>query len=100
MKEKHLIKDREKGCPLGHRCDDCNWYRPLYTVASNGEYVAEYDCQINHLALLQAETKDRLLGVQQATEAARNRMTEIRDDNRKPARLMPLRSLLDGDHPD
>ena len=41
IEKKHLIKDREKGCPLGMKCDDCNWYEPLYRKNEKGEVIAE-----------------------------------------------------------
>lgn len=78
MDKIHKIDERgrKEGCPFGHCCDSCNLYRPLYTVTKDGVYVAEYDCNWNNLARLQSETKERVLGTQQATESFRNEMVE------------------------
>lgn len=69
----HKIKDRENSCPFGWKCEQCALYRPMYKTDDKGNFVAaEYDCQINNLALLMSETKNRMVGVQKATEQSRN----------------------------
>lgn len=74
MEVKHKVKDRENGCPFGHTCDSCNLYVPLYKTDEKGKVTAEYDCQINNLAVLMDETKNRTLGVQRAVE---NRINSV-----------------------
>ncbi len=78
MRVEHLVKDRENGCPLGMKCDSCNWYKPLYQK-SERELVEKWDCQVNNLAVLFGESKDRILGVQHAIESARNENVERQD---------------------
>jgi hypothetical protein len=74
MDTEHKIKDREKGCPFGHTCDDCNLYIPLYRTDKDGGVTAVYDCQFNNLSLLSDELKNRMTGVQSAVE---NRMNSL-----------------------
>lgn len=74
MDIEHKIKDRENGCPFGHRCDDCNLYIPLYRTEEKGSVTAVYDCQFNNLSLLSDELKNRMTGVQSAVE---NRMNSL-----------------------
>ena len=72
MKVEHAVRDRENGCPLGMKCDACNWYIPLYRKELDGGYVQVFNCAMLQFAQLQADTKDRVMGVQQATESFRN----------------------------
>ena len=72
METVHKVKDRENGCPFGMRCDDCNFYIPMYNTDERGSVTQEYNCTINNIAILQSEMKDRVLGMQQAAEGVRN----------------------------
>lgn len=72
----HKVKDREGGCPFGQQCDKCNIYQPLYKTDQSGNVTAEYDCQWNNIAVLMDETKNRIMGVQAATEGVRNQVAE------------------------
>lgn len=74
MNIEHKVKDREKGCPFGHTCDNCNLYVPLYRTDDKGEVTAVYNCQFNNLSLLSDELKNRMTGVQSAVE---NRMNAL-----------------------
>ncbi len=80
MEVKHLIKDKENGCPFGQKCGACNLYRPLYRKNQSSEFIEEWDCQINNLSTLMNETKNRTLGVQRAVEDFRNIATEQVED--------------------
>lgn len=68
MNIEHKVKDRKKGCPFGHTCDDCNLYIPLYRTEKDGAVTSVYDCQFNNLSLLTDELKNRMTGVQSAVE--------------------------------
>jgi hypothetical protein len=74
MNIEHKVKDREKGCPFGHTCDNCNLYIPLYRTDEKGKVTAVYDCQFNNMAMLSDELKSRMTGVQSAVE---NRMNAL-----------------------
>ena len=75
----HKVKDRENGCPLGHKCDSCNLYQPMYKTEETGEVTQIFDCQFNNIALLLSETKDRVFGVQQSVESSRNESIKRQD---------------------
>lgn len=77
----HKIDERGRasGCPVGHRCDDCNWYRPLYMNKRDGSVVQEFDCNLNNFVTLQDETKARVLGVQQSVDVSRKETMERQD---------------------
>ena len=81
MKIEHNISEerRKSGCPLGHCCDDCNWYRPMYRGADNGEKAQVWDCVMPILALLQDEAKNRITAVQQAVEDRGNEQIKRAD---------------------
>ena len=72
-------KRRKTGCPFGHCCDECNLYRPLYKQNQDGSVTQIFDCQWNNIALMQAESKDRILGVQQAVESRGNEQIKRAD---------------------
>lgn len=81
MKIEHKIDEngRKKGCPMGHCCDDCNLYRPMYQTGGRGEITQVWDCQWNNLAVLMSESKDGVRGVQSAIESARNESVKRQD---------------------
>ncbi len=70
---------RKTGCPIGHCCDDCNLYRPMYKTVQGGEVKQIWDCTFNIIATLQSETKERTLGVQQAVESRGNEQIKRAD---------------------
>ncbi len=76
MKEDHPIRDRRRGCPWKRKCDDCNLYIPLHRTEMDGSITAVWNCTIIQLLQMQNDTKDRVLGVQQATESFRNEMAK------------------------
>ena len=76
MNIEHKVKDRKKGCPFGHTCDDCNLYIPLYRTDEN-TVTAVYDCQFNNLSLLSDELKNRMVGVQSAVETRMDGLLSI-----------------------
>ncbi len=78
MKIEHKVKDREKGCPFGHICDECNLYVPTY-LQKESSVIAEYDCQINSIALFNDELKQRIVGLQAAVESSRNETVKRQD---------------------
>ena len=66
-------KGRKSGCPLGHCCDECNLYRPLYRYnQANVVVAAVYDCTWNNMTRMQSEAGSNMLGVQAAIEDFRN----------------------------
>lgn len=77
----HKISEegRKNGCPVGHRCDDCNWYRPTYHTKQDGTITQEFDCNVNNLVMLQSEGNTRVFGVQQSVESARNESVKRQD---------------------
>lgn len=77
MKIEHSVKDRKKGCPFGHTCDDCNLYIPLYRTDDNGTVTAVYDCQFNNLSMLTDELKSRMTGVQSAVETRMDNLLKL-----------------------
>lgn len=77
MKIEHNVKDRKKGCPFGHTCDDCNLYIPLYRTDDNGTVTAVYDCQFNNLSMLTDELKSRMTGVQSAVETRMDNLLKL-----------------------
>ena len=77
----HNIKDKENGCPWGHKCDACNHYKPLYRNTRTGDMVQEWDCQINNLVTLMSQTKERTMGVQAAIEGLTNEVAEAAADS-------------------
>ena len=79
MEKRDKVKDKVNGCPLGHRCDNCNWYRPLYIKRVSDEPIEEWDCAIPHVMILTGELKDSLLGVQQAVEHRGNESIKRQD---------------------
>ena len=83
MDTEHKVKDREKGCPFGHRCDDCNLYIPLYRTEEKGKVTAVYDCQFNNLSLLSDELKNRMQGVQSAVETRMNALLTVAAESQR-----------------
>lgn len=87
MKTEHNISEsmQETGCPFGHTCGQCNFYRPMYRTDEKGTITQEMDCQINNLALLISELKGGVTGVQRATESFRNEMVK---DNKQTIKIL------------
>ena len=81
MKVEHNIdeKGRKNGCPFGHCCDDCNLYRPMYRTNQDQSITQVFDCIWVIAVQIQGESKDRLIGVQQAVESRGNEQIKRAD---------------------
>ena len=66
----------DKECPVGHSCERCNLYRPIYKETRDGETRQIYDCQVNHLAQFGSDLLKGISRLQAAIESMRNDMVK------------------------
>ncbi len=89
----------DKECPVGHTCERCNLYRPIYKETRDGETRQIYDCQVNHLAQFGSDLLKAMVRLQAAIESRGDNMVKEQKHLRLLAENTKAHSKRIGDVP-